>query len=330
MKKRTNWMSFLLIAMIAFTACTKGEMAKNEPGNLVPKTVTEDPSLPSISVNGTTLHSETFGNPDSPMVVILHGGPGTDYRCMLKLKALADDGYFVVFYDQRGAGLSRRHNKGEYTMQTMLDDLTAVISHYRKSPKQKIFLLGQSWGAMLATSYVNAYPAAVNGIILSEPGGFTWNQTKDYIKRMRELSPFDEGSNDVFYIDQFLTGKESEQEVLDYKMGITSGYETREGNVLGNAGPYPFWRYGAILQRAMFDLAEKQGFNWTTNLNQFTTKVLFCYSEGNKAYGLQWARQVSAAYPNVQLEQVNGSGHEIPWFGFNNFYPLVKNYLNTH
>jgi proline iminopeptidase len=316
--------------MIAFTACTKGEMAKNEPGNLVPKTVTEDASLPSISVNGTTLHSETFGNPDSPMVVILHGGPGADYRSMLKLKALADDGYFVVFYDQRGSGLSRRHNKSDYSIQIMLDDLTSVITHYRRSLKQKIFLLGQSWGAMLATAYVNAYPESVNGVILAEPGGFTWNQTKDYIERTRKLSPFSEGPNDIFYIDQFLTGKESEQEVLDYKMGITSAYDTREGNALGNAGPYPFWRYGAVSQEAMFDLGERDGFNWTTNLGGFTTKILFCYSEGNKAYGQQWAQQLSSSYPNVQLEKINGSGHEIPWFGFANFYPLVKNYLKAH
>jgi len=49
-----------------------------EPGQLVPLTVDEDPTLPSISVNGTQLHAETFGNPTDPMLVILHGGPGGD------------------------------------------------------------------------------------------------------------------------------------------------------------------------------------------------------------------------------------------------------------
>ena len=331
MKSKLKFICIAIIAVIAaftFTGCKK-ELTLKEPGNLVPKTVTEDPALPAISVNGTKLHSETFGNPDSPMVVVLHGGPGTDYRSMLNCKGLADDGYFVVFYDQRGCGLSQRHDKNTYSLQLMLDDLTAVISRYRKSPVQQIFLLGQSWGAMLATAYVNAYPAAIRGVVLAEPGGFTWQETKDYISRTRKLSPFTEDTNDQFYFDQVLTGNKNDHTVLDYKMAIAAAFDSREGNALGNAGAYPFWRFGAVTQAALFEIADRDGFNWTTHLNQFTTKILFCYSELNKAYGPDHAQLVSSAYPNVQLERINGTGHEIPYFGWNNFHPLVKNYLDS-
>src|SRR4051812_5399745 len=138
MKKKFSFLSMILIAAITVTACKK-ELKVNEPGNLVPKTVTEDASIPAIDVNGTRLHAETFGNATDPMVIMLHGGPGADYRSMLNAKALANDGYFLVFYDQRGSGLSRRENKSSYSLQIMLDDLTAVISHYRKSKDQKIF-----------------------------------------------------------------------------------------------------------------------------------------------------------------------------------------------
>src|SRR6476620_9669553 len=94
---------FALLALGAtfFLSCTKGRMV-NEPGYLVPKTVDQDRSLPSITVNGAMLHSEAFGNPDNPIVVIIHGGPGGDYRDLLNSRDLADHGYRVVFYDQRG------------------------------------------------------------------------------------------------------------------------------------------------------------------------------------------------------------------------------------
>ena len=49
----------------------------DDPGLLVPKTVDEDPSLPSIFVNGTQLHAETYGDPHNPMIVVLQGGPGS-------------------------------------------------------------------------------------------------------------------------------------------------------------------------------------------------------------------------------------------------------------
>ena len=323
---RTAFVAFLTAA--TFAACDK-ELDLKEHGNLVPKTVPEDPSRPAITVNGTRLHSETFGNAADPMVVVLHGGPGADYRSMLNCKNLANDGYFIVFYDQRGAGLSQRHDKSTYSIQLMLDDLTGVIAYYRKSPIQKVFLLGHSWGAMMATAYVNANPTAITGLVLAEPGGFTWNQTKDYIGRTRKIDPTDEAANDIFYLDQVLTGKENEHEVLDYKMALTTVFDSKEGNVLGNAGATPFWRMGAVTQAALFDIASKDGFNWTTNLNRFNTKVLFCYSELNRAYGLAHAKLLSSAYPDVQLEKINGSGHEIPYFGWSNFYPLVKTYLNS-
>src|SRR5262245_28214126 len=93
-----------LCAAIALCGC----LDPGEPGSLVPRTVAEDPRPPRIEVAGTLLHAEAFGDPAAPMVMALHGGPGNDYRGMLPLKALADDGYRVVFWDQRGAGLSQR------------------------------------------------------------------------------------------------------------------------------------------------------------------------------------------------------------------------------
>ena len=81
----------------------------------VPETVADDPSLPHITIDGVTYHAETFGDPSNPVVITIHGGPGGDYRSILSLKALSDD-YFVVFFDQRGAGLSPRVDPDEITL----------------------------------------------------------------------------------------------------------------------------------------------------------------------------------------------------------------------
>ena len=171
-----------------------------EPGLLVPLTVDEDPSLPAIAVNGTLLHSEAVGDPTDPMIVVIHGGPGADYRSMLQCADLAADGYYVVFYDQRGCGLSQRHDAEIYTVQLFIDDLAAVIDHYRQGDNQRVFLLGHSWGAMLATAYINLYPEQVNGAILAEPGGFTWEDTEAYIERFQTVELFGERTNDMVFL----------------------------------------------------------------------------------------------------------------------------------
>ncbi len=315
------------IAGMVFVGCKKQE--KDTPGNLVPKTVMEDASLPSIFVNNTRLHSEAYGNPNDPMVVVLHGGPGSDYRSLLNCKDLANDGYYVVFYDQRGSGLSQRHGKNTYNMQIMFDDLSGVISHYRKSTDQKVYFIGLSWGAMLATGYINTNPTAIAGAILAEPGGFVFDDMKQYLSRAKKLKPLEEGTNDALYTDQLITGKESEQELLDYKLALESAHDFAEGNTEGYTQPAPFWRFGSVVNSALLEMGSKQGFNWTTNLHQYKTKVLFMYSELSTAYGKEHAKKVSSAYPNVQLEQIKGSGHDLFYFGWNNAYPLALKYLNS-
>ncbi len=323
-----NLTLYLAAAIAAVTLSSCDILDPSEPGLLVPQTVDEDSSLPSIFVNGTQLHSETFGNPNDPMLVVIHGGPGGDYRGMLKCSQLSADGFYVVFYDQRGSGLSKRYPRETYsTMQIFIDDLDAVIKYYRRSPNQKVILMGLSWGAMLATAYVNEYPEAVSGAVLMEPGGLTWNDTDEYLKRLQALTLFDETSNDYVYLDQLITGNDHNK--LDYKAALVSAATSSKGNREGNAGPAPFWRHGAVCNSAAMEYAKNQGFDFTTNLRQYTTRVLFAYSELNVAYGQAHAQKVSSAYPNVQLVQVMGTGHEIPYFGWDRFYPVAKTYLNT-
>jgi len=323
-------MAAAIFPAIVFVGCDE-ENFIDEPGNLVPKTVDQDPGLPSIHVNGAQLHAEAFGPPDSALVVILHGGPGSDYRYLLKCKEFANEGYRVVFYDQRGSGLSQRFPKSSYTIQMMFDELAGVIDHYRTSPSQKVFLLGQSWGAMLATAYVNEHPTAISGLILGEPGGLIWEDVLDYVDRSRETKITSELMNDITYMDQFITGKEKEQEILDYKYGLLAFAEGDKDNPVGNEGPVPFWRGGAICNKSLFDLGNAESPDWTTNLHQYSTKVLFLYSENNRAYGSEWAKKVSSAYPNVQLFEVMGAGHDMLTFdtGWNNTYPTMLSYLNS-
>lgn len=305
------------------------ELDIHEPGNLVPKTVVEDPRLPSISVNETTLHAETFGNPGSPMVIFLHGGPGADYQNGLKVKQLADDGYHLIFYDQRGSGLSKRHDKHTYSIQLYLDDLSAVIEHYRTSAQQKVFLFGHSWGAMLTAAYINTYPDNIDGAIFAEAGGFNKQLLDEYGEASRKLNLFSEITNDVLYYDQFLTGRENEHEILDYKLAIASSFSYAEGNDEGIEGPSPFWRNGATVLQAFMDISENEGFDFTTHLNEYQPKVLFLYGENNKSYGLSFAEKEAAFFPNAEIVQIDDTGHEMIYFKWNAVYPVVLDYLNS-
>ena len=323
-------MKLLLSAVSMFILLTScEELDPKQQGNLVPKTVDQDASIPSITINGTQLHAETFGDPADPMIIFLHGGPGSDYRNALQVSQLAADGFYIVFYDQRGSGLSKRHPLDSYTIEVMFDDLRAVIEHYRTTPQQKVFLFGHSWGAMLAAGYINSYPDRINGAILAEPGGLTWESAKEYGQMIRKLRLFSEATNDALYTDQFLSGDENQHEMLDYKLGISSSYAYADGNEEGIEGPSPFWRMGAVVLNSLTKIGEDEGFDFTTNLDQYTSKVLFLYSENNRAYGLTFAQNEASYFPNTEIARVDDTGHEMIYFGWGNVYPIVSTYLNS-
>ncbi len=103
-------------------------------------------------------------------IIYLHGGPGghvTD-RDIEMLSPLSDDGYDVYLYDQIGSGQSDRlENINEYTVERHVKDLEEIIT---KTGLEKVILIGQSWGAILAVLFTANNPGKVEKIIFTSPG----------------------------------------------------------------------------------------------------------------------------------------------------------------
>ena len=304
---------------LLFSSCEKEKFIEAN-GNLVPKTVDQDPNLPSISVNGAKLHAQAFGPADSTLIICIHGGPGANFKYLLNCKSLADKGYIVVFYDQRGSGLSERFNKEWYLShrenaitETFYKELKGVIDRYKRHTSQKVILLTQSWGSMLATGFVGKYPNAVQGLILAEPGGLKWDDVLEYVGNSRSFKLWSEALNDVTYLDQFITGKENQHNILDYKMALMSSSNVLVGDLKSNLGAngiyYKSVRDGAIINAAMFEIGEKYKPDFSEGISQFKKKVLFFYSSNNQAYPDSWAEKISSVYFNKEVVKVNGVGH---------------------
>lgn len=290
-----------------------GCLDPDEPGALVPRTVMEDPTLPRLEVNGTVLHAESFGDPGAPAVITLHGGPGGDYRGLLPLKALADDGFRVVFWDQRGAGLSRRHDRDVYTYAIYLEDLRQVIEK-TVAPGRPFVFIGQSWGAMYATWFMNQYGdygGRLRGAILTEPGAFTKAQLDAFIEKLEgSVAITGEQLNDAAWSRQFMTAADHAR--ADYLAMLFAlrgpPSERRDPENLT-----PMWRNGAVANATLFELADREPFDWTTNLRAFAPRVLFLRGERNTAATLEHQRELAASYASAEIVTIPGVGHEVIW-----------------
>lgn len=111
-----------------------------------------------------------MGSKKNYPIIYLHGGPGgfVSNRDIKVLSALAEDGYEIFLYDQIGSGQSARlENIKDYTVSRHVKDLNEIV---KKLSTEKVILIGQSWGSVLATLFTADHSEKVEKIILSSPG----------------------------------------------------------------------------------------------------------------------------------------------------------------
>ena len=116
-----------------------------------------------VDINGSKQWISIYGEDKSnPVLLYLHGGPGSatslyDYAFTRKWA----DAYTVVTWDQRNCGKSydEIQNNIELTYDLMMDDgveMTRFLINYLQ--KEKINILGHSWGTYLGCNLVLSYP----------------------------------------------------------------------------------------------------------------------------------------------------------------------------
>ena len=116
-----------------------------------------------VLVNGVRLMVEDQGS--GPAILTLHGGPGMGSRFgdAATYGGLAEEGYRVVSYDQRGNGDS---DAGEpYSHEQFTADAEALRVQLGLG---KIVVAGGSYGGFLTLEYALRYPQNVAGIILRD------------------------------------------------------------------------------------------------------------------------------------------------------------------
>lgn len=103
-------------------------------------------------------------NLDNPVVLVLHGGPGTAMSVLgPKIFAGWEDHFTIVNWDQRGAGRTFARNGragcGELTIGRMVVDGIELAEEIRRRfPGVPIILFGISWGSLLGVEMIRARP----------------------------------------------------------------------------------------------------------------------------------------------------------------------------
>ncbi len=123
-------------------------------------------ALESIELGGVTQWLSLRGRDrKAPILLCLHGGPGSPETPLVRKHAagLLEESFLVVAWEQRGAGKSYHAGDGQaLSLDLMLSDLLALVDWLRaRFAKEKIFILGHSWGSLLGILFAQAHPEKV-------------------------------------------------------------------------------------------------------------------------------------------------------------------------
>jgi len=110
------------------------------------------------------------GDPSSgkPVLVVVHGGPGSTHDYLLRMSELAARGWPVVHYDQLGNGGSTHlPDKGPdfWTPELFEAELTNLVRQLGIDGNYVPF--GQSWGGLLVAMHAAKRPKGLKGLVIA-------------------------------------------------------------------------------------------------------------------------------------------------------------------
>lgn len=299
--------ALLLRGLAAFVCLLTG----CSTGTDLPQTAQHDASIPTITLQGYRFHTQTFGQSHKPALIVLHGGPGADYRYLLGLQALAND-YQVLFYDQRGSGLSPRVSAQDISLDIYLADLDAFVDYLGQG--RTVHLLGHSWGAMLASAYTGKHPKKVQRLVLAEPG-FLDSATLAHLPKGGWPGWTVAWGMASAWLRQWAVAAEGDPHARrDFLLGAMMPLFQVPNTCDGAVPQVASWRAGspafdATVDRMMSDADYAASLNFRAGVEHFDGQVLFLAGQCTTTMGESQQRRHMVHFRHARLVTIEQAGH---------------------
>jgi pimeloyl-ACP methyl ester carboxylesterase len=276
---------------------------------------------------GVELDVFTAGKPANPALIFLHGFPESHRTWRHQVTALSDR-YYCIAPDQRGyCGSSKPQEVAAYTP----DKLTADIFAVADALNVHLFtIVGHDWGGAIAWSVaLNGQAGAMNlawagrvprAVIANAPHPYLFQRLLITDMKQREASQyiraFRDTGNDALIREQGLTGLM--RKVV--KWDKPSSMEPEERDALladwvdrdAAFGMLNWYRAAPLVVPAMEDVVDIPDFA----AGAFPTLMiptLIIWAMDDLALPASNLDGIEALVPGVEIVQVPGCGHFVPW-----------------
>lgn len=124
---------------------------------------TPDPMHTWNGADGLSIAGDSWGNPDDPLVVLLHGGGQTRHAWGGTGELLGASGYHAVAFDARGHGDSDWSPEGDYSQDAFVRDLRSLLNALDATSP---ILIGASLGGGTSLVSVGEHHVDASAVVL--------------------------------------------------------------------------------------------------------------------------------------------------------------------
>ena len=259
-----------------------------------------------VPVEGAELYCREVG--EGRPIIVIHGGPDFDHTCLLPDMDLLADSYRLIYYDQRGRGLSRGEVRlDDIGMDRYVEDLDQLRRHLGLDTAA---ILGHSWGGLVAMHYALRHPGRVSHMILLNTASASYD---DFAlmreERSRMQGPHREKLDALSSSAAFEDG-DPETVAAYYRIDFGTTFKRPEDAARLDL---TFTREDILRGRAIEDrLAEglfwQPGFTIIPALRKLHTPTLVIHGE-NDFFPAASSAHIAEAIPGALLVTLANSGH---------------------
>lgn len=244
---------------------------------------------------GIRLAGDSWGDPESPLVLLMHGLGQTRHAWRLAGKVLGEGGYYAVAFDARGHGDSDWASDGYYSWDAMIKDLKCLITALGG---RRPALVGASMGGSTGLVAIGEGYIDASALILVDVAPKLESDGIARIKSfMREsVHGFDTLERVARAIHKYKEGQERPRSIESLARNVR----------LGDDGKY-YWHWDPLLLDRIPPANERRA----ESARRLTLPTLLVRGARSDVVSEEGVQDFLALCPHAEYVNVAGAGHMV-------------------
>lgn len=272
---------------------------------------------------GLRQHYLDEGDPQAPVVVLLHGNPTWSYYYRKLIPGLARS-HRVIVPDHMGCGYSDKPQSYPYTLAQHRDNLQALLEHLGI---ERCSLVLHDWGGVIGMGYATRFPERIERLVVLNTAAFVLPRIPMRIQICRYplIGPL------------LVRG-------LNAFLGLSFVFATRQWRRFsrevrrGYLAPYDHWNHRVAIQRFVEDIPLEADHPTRPVLAAIEADLprlrdhpmLILWGAADFCFTARYfLRRWQTLFPEARSELIHGAGHYVVEDAWERLLPEIQGFLST-